>query len=78
METVLKENMFAGEPIRKDQIPSKYVRKLGLTNLFRYDHPEGYRSLYSLIQKEGIGVCPLILELVSHAEYDKLFGYRTT
>ncbi len=78
MEAVLRENMFAGEPIRKSQIPQRYVRQFGLNNLFRYDHPEGNRSLYSLINKEGVGVCPLIIEMLSHAEYDRLFGYRTT
>jgi hypothetical protein len=76
METVLKENMFAGEPVRKRQIPSHYTERYGVNNLFRYAHPEGYRSCYTISYEEGFGVCPHILDLLSHEEYDRIFGYR--
>lgn len=78
MEAVLKENMLAGEPIKKSRIPALYVRKYGANNLYRYRHPEGYRSCYTIIYREGIGVCPLIIDLIPHSEYEKLFGYGTT
>lgn len=39
MEKVLKENMFAGDQVKKDRIPSYYVQRYGVNNLFRYDHP---------------------------------------
>ena len=45
-------------------------------NLFRYAHPEGYRSCYRIFYEEEIGVCPHILDLLSHEEYDGIFGYR--
>ena len=75
MVGVLKENMFAGERIQKDRIPPKYRVKYGVNNLYRYDHPEGYRSCYTLLNKEGLGVCPIIIDLMSHKEYEKVFGY---
>jgi len=76
METVLKENMFTGESVRKKQIPSRCIERYGVNNLFRYAHPEGYRSCYTIFYEEGIGVCPHILDLLSHEEYDRIFGYR--
>ena len=48
MKSVLKENMLAGDRIRKKQIPRHYVGRYGVNNLYRYDHPEGYRSCYTL------------------------------
>ena len=78
MEATLKENMFAGEPIRKKLIPHYYAERYGVNNLFRYAHPEGYRSCYTLINVDNVGVCLLVLDLLSHREYDRIFGYRTT
>ncbi len=76
METVLKENMFAGEQISKKQIPSHYIERYGVSNLFRYAHREGYRLCYTIFCEEGFGVCPHILDLLSLEEYDRIFGYR--
>lgn len=76
METVLKENMFAGELIKKKQIPHYYIQRYGVNNLYRYEHPEGYRSCYTIFKEEGVGVCPHILDIMSHEEYDRIFGYR--
>jgi len=75
MEAVLKENMYAGNLIRKSQIPSYYVQRYGVTNLHRYQHPEGYRSCYTVSFVIGFGVCPTILDIKSHPEYEKIFGY---
>lgn len=76
MEAVLWENMLAGESVHKKQIPFRYIERYGVNNLFRYAHPEGYRSCYTIFYEEGIGICPHILDLLSHEEYDTIFGYR--
>jgi hypothetical protein len=73
MADVLKENKFAGELIKKSQIPKVYVEKFGVNNLYRYSHPEGYRSCYTILNE-----CPHILDLMSHSEYDRVFKYKTT
>jgi hypothetical protein len=78
MEAVLRENMFAGDAVRKRLIPAYYVERYGVNNLYRYAHPEGYRSCYTLVRIESVGVCPVILDLLSHQEYDRVFGYRAT
>jgi len=58
MEAVLKENMFAGGSIPKRQIPRFYIDRYGVNNLFRYALHEAYRSCYTLLNMEGVGVCP--------------------
>ena len=76
MEAVLLENMFAGNLIVKKKIPAYYIERYGVNNLYRYRHPEGHRSCYTIFNREGIGVCPTILDLISHSEYERRFGYR--
>jgi hypothetical protein len=73
MREVLRENMYAGELIRKSQIPKRYIDRYAVNNLYRYSHPEGFRSCYTIVNG-----CPYILDILSHPEYDKVFGYRTT
>lgn len=73
MKTVLKEHMYSGELIKKNLIPKYYIEKFGVHHLYRYDHPEGHRSCYAIV--EG---CPRIFDIMTHAEYDLRFGYKTT
>ena len=73
MREVLKENTYAGELIRKSQIPKQYIDRYSVNNLYRYSHPEGFRSCYTILNG-----CPFILDIMPHSEYDKVFGYRTT
>jgi len=76
MDDVLKENMFASEQVQKRLIPRHYVERYGVNNLYRYRHPEAYRSCYTLVNYPGVGVCPLVIDLLSHPEYERLFGYK--
>lgn len=73
MAAVLKQNKLAGEQIGKSRIPKHYFRKYGVSNLYRYDHSEGYRSCYTIVNK-----CPRILDILPHPVYDRIFGYKTT
>ena len=75
MKIRLKGHMLKGNKIKKKQIPSYYIEHYGVTNLFLYKHPEGYRSCYTLHNFE-VGVCPVILDIMSHPEYDRIFGYK--
>lgn len=76
MKVRLIENMLAGIKIKKRQIPKYYVDLYGVNNLFLFKHPEGHRSCYTLHLFEGLGTCPVILDLMSHPEYERLFGYK--
>ncbi len=70
----LKENAFSGIQIPKRLIPSVYISKYGIDNLWKYDLPMGWRLIYS-IGKEGIEVVSIILEWMDHKTYEKRFKY---
>ncbi len=70
MRDVLLTNIFAGEQIQKSRIPSFYRSNFDVKNLFRYSHPEGHRSCYAIVQRSV-----LIIDLMSHKEYERRFGY---
>ena len=79
MEQVLMENMYAGDLVQKRMTPKHYVEDYHLNprspNLYVYDHPKYYRSCYTIARKE-CGVCPIILDINDHNEYNKKFGYK--
>mgnify|MGYP001589468417 CR=1 FL=1 len=71
---ILSENPFAGENIHKKLIPQKYKIQ-GVTNLYRLELPNFWRILYT-IKDNKIEILAIILEVVNHKEYNKLFKYR--
>jgi len=73
----LLQDYTKGRKEQKDRWPRYYVEKWNLTNLFKCDLRQGYRVTYTL-QFEGAGMAVILLELLSHDEYDKRFGYRTS
>ncbi len=70
----LKENMFSGEKIQERQWPKRYMEKYGIRNLYRYGLGSGYRITYTLVS-ERTGMVVVILDLLSHPDYERLFGY---
>jgi hypothetical protein len=72
---VLKENMFAGQLIEKKKFPKFYVQKYGINNLYKYNLDRANRLIYTLIADES-GIAVVILEVLSHKEYEKRFGYK--
>ncbi len=66
--------MFAGNSVPKRQIPVYYVRRFGVNILFRYSHPQGFRSVYTLVRDDD-DVSVVVLDFLSHKEYEKMFGY---
>ena len=43
------------------QVPKTYVQSYGIDNLYKYDLPDGWRLLYSIVGKE-VEVIAVILE----------------
>lgn len=72
----LKENMFAGEMMRKSQIPKYYVREFGINNLYRLKLNGKRRCCYTIVaDQEGFKV--IVLEVFpDHKSYNRRFGYR--
>ena len=75
----LKQDAFAGDQIPKDRIPLLLAERSGLpgrlTNAWRVELPLAYRGVYT-VQSGPVGIVVLILEVLSHKAYDRLFGYR--
>lgn len=72
---VLKENMFAGHLIEKKKFPKLYVQKYGLNNLYKYNLDRTNRLIYTLVADE-CGIAVVALEILSHKDYEKRFGYK--
>jgi hypothetical protein len=69
----LKEDRCAGIPIKKDKIPDDYQR-FGISNLYKMNLRKNYRLTYTLITLDE-GICPHIIEVMTHPEYLRRFGY---
>jgi len=76
----LKQDVFAGDQVPKDRIPLQLATRSGLpsplTNAWRFELPLAHRGVYTVQSAPGVGPVVLILEILSHKEYDRMFGYR--
>lgn len=72
----LKESMFAGEIIKKKQIPKYYIKKFGVNNLYRLKLDKRRRFCYTIVgDQEGLKL--IVLEVFpDHKSYNRRFGYK--
>jgi len=70
----LKEDRCAGTQIEKDKFPKAY-REFGLSNLYKLNLKKNFRLTYTLIATDE-GICPHVIEVMSHPEYLRRFGYK--
>jgi len=70
----IEENAFCGTQIPKDLFPKEYIQKYQITNLWKYDLPNGWRLLYT-VARENIVVLSIILEWLDHKNYERRFKY---
>ena len=77
MFDLLWDNYLLGVKVPKRQIPQYYVRKFGHRhNLYLRDLVDGWRMTYMLSScsiHRGIRVD--VIEVMSHPEYERRFGY---
>jgi hypothetical protein len=70
----LKANPYAGDRIRRRQIPAEYCRRYGpLPNLWKYNLSRSWRLVYTVARDAGVIV--VVLEWFPHDEYERRFGY---
>ena len=61
---------------RYSNIPKRYFQRYGLQNLYHFDTPGDFRLIYTVRKSPSTHELEaLFLELLSHDEYNKLFGY---
>ena len=71
----IKNNPFYGDPVAKNLIPEVYKTRYRVTNLFRAELSQFWRMLYTL-KGDEIEIVAFVLDIISHPDYDKKFGYR--
>ncbi len=72
---LLRDNMLAGERIEKIKFPKHYIRKYGLSNLYKLNLNSRHRLIYTLVS-DDLGISVVILEILDHKEYCRRFGYK--
>ena len=73
----IKLNPHYGNPIPKRLIPKEYIKKYGITNLFRVELPSFWRMLYTLTEGgTKVEVVSFVLDILNHPAYSKKFGYK--
>ena len=71
----IKENAFVGTRIPKRLFPKEYIIKYNVNNLWKYDLPNGWRLIYTLLSPSKVEIVSVILEWFNHPNYEKRFGY---
>ena len=71
----LRENAFYGIHVPKRLIPRHYIQKWGITNLWKYDLPKGWRLLYTITADNEVDLISAILEWFDHKEYERRMKY---
>lgn len=70
----LKKNPLCGIRIKSKLFPKDYKKRYELTNLWKYNLPNGWRLICTLLgDKEKI--VSMIIEWMKHKNYDRRFGY---
>lgn len=71
----LQSNAFFGIQIPKRLIPEIYIKKYRVENLWKYDLPDGWRIIYSVMPQNKVEILSVILEWFDHKGYERRFGY---
>jgi len=71
----LKQNMMAGDKIQRPQWPPHYVRRYGISNLWKFNMSKSARLIYTLLSENGRWVVVVLEMFLTHKEYEKRFGY---
>lgn len=71
----LAQDVTVGDPIRKSLIPVVLKRSYEIHNLWRFELPGGWRVLYTVASRPAGRPEVLVLRILSHKDYDRLFGY---
>ncbi|MBU3907504.1 MAG: hypothetical protein KKA64_04625 [Nanoarchaeota archaeon] len=70
----LKQNPLSGTRVPNHLIPKEYIKKYGVDNLWKYNFPNAWRLTYTL-SGDSVTIVSVILEWMSHKEYERRFGY---
>jgi hypothetical protein len=72
---ILSSNPQYGNPVSKKQFPLILINKYNINNLYRVELSKFWRLLYT-IKNDEIYIYLVILKIIDHKEYNKLFKYK--
>jgi|SRR3989344_2099465 len=70
----LKQNPLSGIRIPNKLIPQEYIKKYEVNNLWKYNLPDYWRLVYTILG-DSVKIVSVILEWMTHKEYERRFGY---
>lgn len=70
----LKNNPLYGTRVPSQQVPKEYVKRYQVTNLWKCDLPNAWRLIYT-IKGDDVEIVSMILEWMTHKEYERRFNY---
>ena len=70
----IEKNAYCGVQYPKRLIPRYYIKRHNITNLWKYNLPDGWRLIYT-IKAQDAQVISLLLEWFDHKDYEKRFNY---
>jgi hypothetical protein len=70
----LRREPSCGIKIPRKLWPKEYAQSIPLDNLWKYDLPGAWRLVYS-IKEDEVTILAIILEWLSHKEYERRFKY---
>ena len=71
----LKDNPEYGTHISKNKIPKEYIIKYDVNNLWKANLSGAWRMIYTIRGSE-VEILSVILDVLSHKDYDKKFKYK--
>lgn len=71
----LKRDPFRGVRIPKQLWPKVYVQRYDIRNLWKYNLPDAWRLIYTVVGNE-VEIISVLLEWFNHKDYEKRFKYR--
>jgi|SRR3989344_2220694 len=72
---LLKQNPFAGDQVLKRQMPSKYIQKFEVDNVWRIELADRWRLVYTITGNQ-VEIITFVMDIFNHQDYDKVFGYK--
>jgi hypothetical protein len=72
---LLATNPQLGDPISKKQFPKQLIQRYNINNLYRVELSNFWRLLYT-IKNDEIYIYLIVLKVIDHKEYNKLFCYK--
>ena len=70
----LAKEPLCGTRIPERLIPREYVKNYGIKALWKYDLPNAWRLIYTVVGNE-VKIVSVILEWMTHKEYERRFNY---